>query len=536
MARKSKSLDGGKSVPQRIALAGHTMYRSSAVNKDQRYINCYQESIKDELNDSKKSYVVKRPGLVLNTNVGVTGTARGAHYFDGAFYTVIANKLYENTTEKQTLSTSSGQCGFCEFDNAGVSYLFLCDGTNGYVIDTAGTVTQVNQTYSAWAGSTAYSLGAKRIPTVDNGYYYTVTTAGTSSGSQPTWPTTVDTTVVDGSVTWTCSGSYGGFPTPHIPTPIFFDGYMLLAAANSQDIYNSDVDNVYGWATGNFVSAEMYPDNISCLLRQNNMFIALGTYSSEFFWDAGLATGSPFERNEGAALQMGIAAPYATYQNEKFCMFISQSESGGRAIWVVEGFQPKKISTEFIERIIDAEGTAITSATGFGLRTGGHLFYLINLTNTSLVYDLEEKTWHEWKSGSAVFAGKYLADSNIGKPTLLHATNGKLYNLDPLTYQDDGSAINVDIYTKKIDFETMNRKFVHNLNLVGDLVSGDSCTIYWSDDDYVTWNSGRTLTMTSRPFITNLGSFRRRAFRIAHTSNNPFRVESLEMEVDLGFS
>ena len=535
----SPNQGGGQSTPVRVALAGHTMYRSSARTKDQRFINCYVESIKNELNDTKKSYVVKRPGYSLNTNVGVTGVGRGIHYYNSKYYTVIGTKLYENTTEKQTLSTSTGSVGFCEFDNAGVAYLFLCDGTDGYVIDSSGTVTKVNQTYSAWASTTSYSTGAKRIPTVDNGYYYTATTGGTSSGSQPTWPTTIGNTVVDGTVTWTCTGSYGGFPSPHIPTPLAFDGYIVLAAASSQSIYNSDVDNAFGWSTGNFVDAEMFPDNISCLIRQNNMFIALGSYSGEFFFDAASASGSPFERNESAALQMGIAAPYATYQNEKFCMFISQSESGGRAIWVVEGFQPKKISTEHIERIIDAEGSSITSATGFGLRVGGHLFYVINLTNTSLVYDLEEKVWHEWQSGAtggSPFACKYLTDANAGKPVLLHGTNGKIYNLDPLTYQDDSVNIYVDIYTNKIDFDTMNRKFMKNLNFVGDLTSGDSITVYWSDDDYVTWSSGATLSLTSRPFFTRLGVFRRRAFRINHASNNPFRAESLEAEIDVGFS
>lgn len=537
MARKAKmDNEGGQSVSARIPLSGNTMYRSSARTKDQRLINCFRESIKNELTETKKSFVVKRPGYSLNTNVGATGEARGIHYWNSKFYSVIANTLYENTTNKLTLSTSTGQCGFCEFDNAGVAYLFLCDGTNGYVIDNTGTVTQVNQTYSVWVLNTAYSLNAKRVPTVANGYYYTVTTAGTSSGTQPTWPTSVGTTVVDGTVTWTCSGAYGGFPSPHIPTPIFFDGYMILAEANSQSMYNSDVDNIFGWSTGAFVDAEMFPDNISCIIRQNNMFIALGSYSGEFFFNAASATGSPFERNEGAALQMGVAAPYATYQNEKFAIFVSQAESGGRAVWLLEGFQPKKISTEYIERIIDAEGASITSASGYGLRTAGHLFFVLNLSSTTLVYDLEEKEWHEWKSGGSTFPLKYLTDTNLGKAVLLHATNGKIYNLDPLVYQDDGSSIAVDIYTAKVDYDTMNRKFMHNLTLVGDLVSGDTVTVYWSDDDYATWSSGATLDMAVRPVFQRLGSFRRRAFRILHTSNNPMRLEAIEAEVDLGFS
>jgi len=55
-----------------------------------------------------------------------------------------------------------------------------------------------------WVASTAYSLGDTAEPTVDNTYRYKVTTAGTSGGTEPTWPTSIGSTVVDGTVTWVC--------------------------------------------------------------------------------------------------------------------------------------------------------------------------------------------------------------------------------------------------------------------------------------------------------------------------------------------
>lgn len=58
---------------------------------------------------------------------------------------------------------------------------------------------------SAWAATTAYSLNDYRRPTAANanGHFYIVTSAGTSDGSEPTWPTSDAGTVVDGTVTWT---------------------------------------------------------------------------------------------------------------------------------------------------------------------------------------------------------------------------------------------------------------------------------------------------------------------------------------------
>lgn len=68
------------------------------------------------------------------------------------------------------------------------------------------TVTAANAWATTWAATTAYAVGFIVRPTVANGFVYAVSVAGTSSGAQPTWPTTVGQTVVDGGVTWTCMG------------------------------------------------------------------------------------------------------------------------------------------------------------------------------------------------------------------------------------------------------------------------------------------------------------------------------------------
>lgn len=58
----------------------------------------------------------------------------------------------------------------------------------------------------AWVAATNYADGDFVIPTVENGFYYEVTTdAGSSHATtEPTWPTTPGATVVDAGITWTC--------------------------------------------------------------------------------------------------------------------------------------------------------------------------------------------------------------------------------------------------------------------------------------------------------------------------------------------
>ena len=59
--------------------------------------------------------------------------------------------------------------------------------------------------YAAWAATTNYAVGAivRATAVQDFGLVFKCTTAGTSGSTQPTWPTLLDGTVVDGSVTWT---------------------------------------------------------------------------------------------------------------------------------------------------------------------------------------------------------------------------------------------------------------------------------------------------------------------------------------------
>ncbi len=60
---------------------------------------------------------------------------------------------------------------------------------------------KTSATPATWAATTAYVVGNSVRPTSDDGIRYYCIVAGTSAGSEPTWPT-IGNVVVDGTVTW----------------------------------------------------------------------------------------------------------------------------------------------------------------------------------------------------------------------------------------------------------------------------------------------------------------------------------------------
>ena len=64
-----------------------------------------------------------------------------------------------------------------------------------------------------WIPHQSFPTGSHVVPTTPNGYWYKATTGGTSGYAQPSWPTTIGLTVVDGGVTWTCEGTTNTYLT-----------------------------------------------------------------------------------------------------------------------------------------------------------------------------------------------------------------------------------------------------------------------------------------------------------------------------------
>ena len=64
----------------------------------------------------------------------------------------------------------------------------------------------------------------------------------------------------------------------------------------------------------------------------------------------------------------------------------------------------------------------------------------------------------------------------------------------------------------------------------------NALSVSWSDDDYTTFVTNRSLDLTqASDFLTRLGFYRRRSYRLQHTSNARLRILALDGDESHGY-
>ncbi len=467
---------------QRVSFVGSPEQRSPiGISKDQRFINFFPESIPSPITGVKHHFLQQRGGLqFLMDDHGFGAEGRGIYYYNGSIFTVIGGGLYRDGALIQALSTATGAVGFQEYAGT-AKYLIVLDGISGWTINNLHVVVQI---------------------------------------------TDVD------------------FPSPHVVQAAYLDGYLFVAKFGTDDIYNCVLEDPFTWTTGDFITAEMFPDTITALCRQNNYVVALGQQTIEYFYDTGVFPGTPLARNASALHQIGTPAARTVSQAEEQIVFVGQTAAGGRTVWVMNGFTPTEISIEPVKNSLDAEGTLISNATAFCVRSKGHRFYVLGLTNVTWVYDFEEQMWHQWAAadGSANFNCRFASDYTLGSPIMLDQVYGTVYLMSSTSSRDDINNVLLNVTSTaisgKLDFGTMNRKFMYRFTLICDVPAASgaaSYTLSWSDDDYQTYSTARTVSIDdTMPTVTQLGAFRRRAFKLTYSQPYPMRLEGFEVDLNIG--
>ena len=566
---------------ERIPLCQPIESRTNSLNQDSKSSNCYFET-----REGRKDNI-KRPGRTTVTLTGSPPTnkaAQGLYAWNNYLYAVVNNTVYKISSSN--VSSSIGSISGTATNNvswketATVPWLTIHNDSNFYIVSTAGsmynTFSQVAAALPSGAGS-GYVVGDV-LAVVGGGVGEAATLQVTSIGSggsvtglsvvtpgnyysMPAMPAATSATTGSGlGCTVNLSAAIAFFPSgPYAKGTVYLDGYIFIATQAGR-IYNSSIENPVGWNALNYISAAAEPDPIVGIAKHFNYLVAFGTYSTEFFYDAGNATGSPLAKYDSARLEIGCIAGSSIVEMEQTLMWVGAAKGHGKSVYMLDGLSPTRVSDQYIEKYLNADNT--DNFVAYAYKIAGHTFYILTLRSSDLtfVYDLNEKAWYHWSTATAAttaivglaIAGIAVAGSSGDAPKehyyrpvfytefnngyyLIDDVTGSIYIADTNVYLDSGDPIYWRVVTPRIDNGSTNRKFINRLEVVGDKVNA-TIQVRHSDDDYNTFSAWRQNNLNSdRVKFFQLGSTRRRSYEFLCLDNVPLRLGSAEIDFDIGY-
>lgn len=173
----------------------------------------------------------------------------------------------------------------------------------------------------------------------------------------------------------------------------FMDGRFFVMNP-SGEIYQSALEDASSWSALEFIQSQNDPSNGVFLSKVQNYIVAFKDWSIEFFYDAANATGSILSPVQNATVQIGCASDGSVQDLGGSIAFMGQTRNGfGRAIYMLNGTSPQKISTPNVEKILDQDNLATVHS--WSAQVGSHLLYGVTLVTSevTLVYDMTTQQW-----------------------------------------------------------------------------------------------------------------------------------------------
>ena len=226
----------------------------------------------------------------------------------------------------------------------------------------------------------------------------------------------------------------------------YLDGYFIVNKPETGRFYWSDVDDGFTWNSLNFATSEGSPDNLISLVELGRNLWLMGSHTYEVFYNTGDSSDT-FLRIEGTKTDIGIGAKYSLAKMDESIYWLGANDAGHGQIWMNQGYEPIKISTNAIDEVIQSY-SIITNATAFCYQQDGNKFYQISFPTPqkTWVYDLTTRMWHEksYRNPTTGAEEAHRAQSQAffnGNIYVGDRANGKLYTYDLDVYTDNGDII-----------------------------------------------------------------------------------------------
>jgi hypothetical protein len=422
--------------------------------------------------DNQEYWIYKRPGLTFNAVFASNQAGQGIYNWLGDIYSVFNGTLYKNGVSLGAVN-ASGQYRWKE---------------------TLGSA-------------------AKLVLNNGNAAYYS-----TGSGA----PTAIAS----------------NYPSPSIKGWAYLDS-TLYVGDTKNNLLGSNLNDPTTWQVTNTIAAQIESDNNIVIDKQLVYVVAAKNWSTEFFYDAGNATGSPLGPVQGAKVNFGCIHADSMVAIDSVLFYLCRGRDGPAQVVQIENAKPTIVSTKQVERLLKGSvGTNTIYA--FAVRIPGHKFYVLtNKTlNLTLVYDMSDKRWHQWTDTNGNYWPFVASTQDSSGNIILQAeANGELFTFDNSSTTDAGPLITAEVYTPSYDGNTRHQKTMTSIEFICDEQTGSFLLVRHNDFDYdpTRWTSFRRVELwQDRPILPQGGTFRRRAYHFRHQSATPFRLQAVDLQMDIG--
>ena len=308
---------------------------------------------------------------------------------------------------------------------------------------TGFTVTALSYTQSGQVASFTVTAGgafSTRPNTFTQSY-----TSGAGTGF-----TLIDPTYAPGNALLPIVLPFGGAPL----SATYQDGYGLVSVFETQQFYQSDLNDLSTWEALNFSSADATPDYIVAMIDLQRQVFIFKQLHFEMWNDAG-TTGFAFQRNPSVAGEVGCAATFSLAKANEMLIWLAQNDQGVRFVVMLKGYEPQKISTAALDWNL-AQYSVVSDAIAYIYSQSGHEFYVLTFPSQDITwcYDLTASRlsgvpqWHNrpaWDENGfhRHWSNSYATFVNTTQPGLPNIVgdfrNGNLYALSLTQLTDNGT-------------------------------------------------------------------------------------------------
>lgn len=325
------------------------------------------------------------------------------------------------------------------------------------------------------------------------------------------------------------------------------DGYIIATLQTSHTFQQSNLEDATTWSGLNIATLSYFPDNITSMICDHREVWFYSSKKAIGYYNGG--AGFPvFIPIQGAFIENGCGAGFATCPIDNSVLWLDQDERGSMVARRLNGYKGDRISTHAVELAWQSYGTT-SDAVGYCYQEEGHPFWIVYFptANKTWAYDISTGFWHKrgkWNAQSGTYSAhqSMCHTFNFGAHLVGDPFSGTVYRMSSTIYTDDGHAIRgyritptISEENKRLYFNAIEFDLETGLAPIPALVDGNGqhrapqLMLSWSNNAGKTWSQEYTLSAGLageyglRVIKHMLGMGRRRIWKAVWTDPIPWR-------------